>query len=86
MHSSAMWGQLDTLKTLVELNADLQATNFLGEKAVDVARRYCKPDCEEYLAWAGENKKQLGYLQLSNLDVNAHMILSLQMLNKICKH
>ncbi|XP_056600140.1 ankyrin repeat domain-containing protein 45 [Triplophysa dalaica] len=52
LHSSAMWGQLDTLKTLVELNADLQATNFLGEKAVDVARRYCKPDCEEYLAWA----------------------------------
>lgn len=52
-----MWGQLDTLKTLVELNADFQATNFRGEKAVDVARRYDKLDCAEYLAWAGEKGK-----------------------------
>lgn len=52
-----MWGQLDTLKTLVELNADFQAVNFRGEKAVDVARRYDKLDCAEYLAWAGEKVK-----------------------------
>lgn len=57
LHCSAMWGQLDTLKTLVELNADFQATNFRGEKAVDVARRYDKLDCVEYLAWAGEKRK-----------------------------
>ncbi len=52
-----MWGQLDTLKTLVELNVDFQAVNFRGEKAVDVARRYDKLDCTEYLAWAGEKVK-----------------------------
>uniref|UniRef100_A0A671PSI7 Ankyrin repeat domain 45 n=1 Tax=Sinocyclocheilus anshuiensis TaxID=1608454 RepID=A0A671PSI7_9TELE len=46
LHDSAMWGQLDTLKTLVELNA------------VDVARRYKKLDCAEYLAWA-EAKQSL---------------------------
>ncbi|KAG1934766.1 ankyrin repeat domain-containing protein [Pimephales promelas] len=57
LHCSALWGQLDTLKTLVELNADFQATNFRGEKAVDVAGRYDKLDCAEYLAWAGEKVK-----------------------------
>uniref|UniRef100_A0A673J3S7 Ankyrin repeat domain 45 n=1 Tax=Sinocyclocheilus rhinocerous TaxID=307959 RepID=A0A673J3S7_9TELE len=51
LHDSAMWGQLDTLKTLVELNA------------VDVApaRRYKKLDCAEYLAWA-EAKQSLNAL------------------------
>ncbi|KTF88998.1 hypothetical protein cypCar_00005774 [Cyprinus carpio] len=58
LHYSAMWGQLDTLKTLVELNADFQAISFRGEKAVDVARRYDKLDCAEYLAWA-EAKQSL---------------------------
>lgn len=56
MHYSAMWGQLDTLKTLVELKADFQAISFRGEKAVDVARRYHKLDCAEYLAWAGRKE------------------------------
>ncbi len=65
LHFSAMWGQLDTLKTLVELNADFQAVNFRGEKAVDVARRYNKLDCAEYLAWAGE--KVIHFSTESNL-------------------
>ncbi|TRZ04235.1 hypothetical protein DNTS_029923 [Danionella cerebrum] len=52
LHFSAMWGHLDTLKVLVELNADVQVCNFRGEKAVDVARRYEKVDCAEYLAWS----------------------------------
>ncbi|XP_030629411.1 ankyrin repeat domain-containing protein 45 [Chanos chanos] len=51
LHCAAMWGQLDTLKTLVELNANLQAVNFRGERAADVAIRYSKLDCAEYLAW-----------------------------------
>lgn len=65
-----MWGQLDTLKTLVELNADFQANNFRGEKAVDVARRYDKLDCAEYLAWAGEKMKHFRiyiYIYLSQI-------------------
>ncbi|XP_073703966.1 ankyrin repeat domain-containing protein 45 [Garra rufa] len=60
LHYSAMWGQLDTLKTLVDLNADFQAINFRGEKAVDVARRYDKLDCAEYLAWAGPGGREGG--------------------------
>ncbi|KAK7159390.1 hypothetical protein R3I94_005652 [Phoxinus phoxinus] len=63
LHCSAMWGQLDTLKTLVELNADFQATNFRGEKAVDVARRYDKLDCAEYLAWAEAKQSLLALIQ-----------------------
>ncbi|XP_051736689.1 ankyrin repeat domain-containing protein 45 [Ctenopharyngodon idella] len=70
LHCSAMWGQLDTLKTLVELNADFQATNFRGEKAVDVARRYDKLDCAEYLAWA-EAKQSLQALIQEVRDILA---------------
>uniref|UniRef100_A0A672NL37 Ankyrin repeat domain-containing protein 45-like n=2 Tax=Sinocyclocheilus grahami TaxID=75366 RepID=A0A672NL37_SINGR len=70
LHYSAMWGQLDTLKTLVELNADFQAVNFRGEKAVDVARRYDKLDCAEYLAWA-EAKQSLQALIQDVRDIIA---------------
>ncbi|XP_067309084.1 ankyrin repeat domain-containing protein 45 isoform X1 [Pseudorasbora parva] len=70
LHCSAIWGHLDTLKTLVELNADFQATNFRGEKAVDVARRYDKLDCAEYLAWA-EAKQRLRALIQEVRDIIA---------------
>ncbi|XP_048019593.1 ankyrin repeat domain-containing protein 45 isoform X2 [Megalobrama amblycephala] len=70
LHCSAMWGQLDTLKTLVELNADFQAINFRGEKAVDVARHYDKLDCAEYLAWA-EAKESLQALIQEVRDIIA---------------
>ncbi|CAM4590801.1 unnamed protein product [Leuciscus chuanchicus] len=70
LHCSAMWGQLETLKTLVELNADFQATNFRGEKAVDVARRYDKLDCAEHLAWA-EAKQSLQALIQEVRDIIA---------------
>ncbi|XP_056092428.1 ankyrin repeat domain-containing protein 45 [Rhinichthys klamathensis goyatoka] len=70
LHCSGMWGQLDTLKTLVELNADFQATNFRGEKAVDVARRYDKLDCAEFLAWA-EAKQSLQALIQEVRDIIA---------------
>ncbi|XP_056323265.1 ankyrin repeat domain-containing protein 45 [Danio aesculapii] len=63
LHCSAMWGQLDTLETLVELNADFQAINFRGEKAVDVARRYDKLDCAEYLAWAEAKQNLQAFIQ-----------------------
>ncbi|XP_066536426.1 ankyrin repeat domain-containing protein 45 [Hoplias malabaricus] len=52
LHFAAMWGQLDTLKTLLDLGADLQAANFRGERAVDVALRYQQSDCAEFLQWA----------------------------------
>ncbi|XP_076829702.1 ankyrin repeat domain-containing protein 45 [Brachyhypopomus gauderio] len=52
LHHGAMWGQLDTVRTLLDLGADLHAVTFCGERAVDVARRYCKWDCVDYLTWA----------------------------------
>lgn len=54
LHYAALWGQLDTLVTLVELGADIEARNFRGERAKEVASRYSKTDCIDYLSWAGE--------------------------------
>ncbi|KAH0618239.1 hypothetical protein JD844_017254, partial [Phrynosoma platyrhinos] len=58
LHCSAAWGQLETLKTLVELEADIYATTFRGEKARDIACRYEKTECVEFLDWA-EAKQNL---------------------------
>ncbi|XP_042319871.1 ankyrin repeat domain-containing protein 45 isoform X2 [Sceloporus undulatus] len=52
------WGQLETLKTLIELEADIYATTFRGEKARDIACRYEKKECVEFLDWA-EAKQNL---------------------------
>ncbi|XP_067388633.1 ankyrin repeat domain-containing protein 45 [Emydura macquarii macquarii] len=52
LHCAAAWGHLDTLKTLVELEADILATTYQGEKARDIAYRYAQTDCVEFLEWA----------------------------------
>ncbi|XP_043347015.1 ankyrin repeat domain-containing protein 45 isoform X1 [Dermochelys coriacea] len=52
LHCAAAWGQLETLKTLVELDADILAMTFRGEKARDIADRYAQRDCVEFLDWA----------------------------------
>ncbi|XP_030062384.1 ankyrin repeat domain-containing protein 45 [Microcaecilia unicolor] len=52
IHYAAAWGQLDALRTLVELGADIHAVNFLDEIARDIAFRYAKHDCVEFLDWA----------------------------------
>ncbi|XP_025035380.1 ankyrin repeat domain-containing protein 45 isoform X2 [Pelodiscus sinensis] len=52
LHCAAAWGQLETLKTLVELEADILATTFRGEKARDIAHRYAQTDCADFLDWA----------------------------------
>ncbi|XP_069497287.1 ankyrin repeat domain-containing protein 45 isoform X2 [Ambystoma mexicanum] len=49
IHCAAAWAQLDTLKTLVEQGSDIVGMNFRGEKARDVALRYGKMDCVEFL-------------------------------------
>ncbi|XP_015211335.2 ankyrin repeat domain-containing protein 45 [Lepisosteus oculatus] len=58
LHCAALWGHLETVKTLVELGADIQSPNFRGEKAKDVACRYSKTECADYLTWA-EAKQDL---------------------------
>ncbi|KAJ8274544.1 hypothetical protein COCON_G00091690 [Conger conger] len=52
LHYAALWGHLDTVKTLVELGANLHAQNFRGERANEVACRYSKTACADYLSWA----------------------------------
>ncbi|XP_038651062.1 ankyrin repeat domain-containing protein 45 isoform X1 [Scyliorhinus canicula] len=52
LHCAAAWGKLESLKTLVDLGANVQETNFRGEKARDIANRYSKSDCIEFLDWA----------------------------------
>ncbi|XP_067846901.1 ankyrin repeat domain-containing protein 45 [Heptranchias perlo] len=52
LHCGAAWGKLDSLKTLVELGASVQESSFRNEKARDIANRYSKTDCTEFLDWA----------------------------------
>jgi hypothetical protein len=42
------------LKALVELDVDIEALNFRGEKARDVAARYSQVECVNFLDWAGK--------------------------------
>ncbi|XP_012658044.1 ankyrin repeat domain-containing protein 45 [Otolemur garnettii] len=52
LHCAAAWGRLETLKTLVELDVDIEALNFREERARDVAARYSQTECVEFLDWA----------------------------------
>lgn len=53
LHCAAAWGQLNTLKSLVELEADIYAITFRGENAREIANRYKQTECAEFLDWAG---------------------------------
>ncbi|KAL7984742.1 hypothetical protein Chor_003312, partial [Crotalus horridus] len=52
LHCAAAWGQLNTLKTLIELEADIYATTFRDENAREIANRYKQTECVEFLDWA----------------------------------
>lgn len=52
LHCAAAWGQLDVLKALVELGGDILLLNFRAEKARDIATRYNKTECADFLRWA----------------------------------
>ncbi|XP_046872471.1 uncharacterized protein LOC124464708 isoform X4 [Hypomesus transpacificus] len=62
LHCSTLWGQLETVKTLVALGANMQLRNFRGERATDVASRYLKTDCAEYLNWAEAKQDLVSYI------------------------
>lgn len=53
LHCAAAWGRLETLKVLVELDADIEARNYWEESARDVAARYSQAECVEFLERAG---------------------------------
>ena len=53
LHLSASWGHVDTLKALVEAGANPALKNCHEECAYDVALRYGRTQCAEYLEAAG---------------------------------
>lgn len=69
LHCAAAWGRLETLKVLVELDVDIEALNFRGERARDVAARYSQSECVEFLDWAGEDTP--GVRRLSDSSVRS---------------
>ncbi|XP_044530822.1 ankyrin repeat domain-containing protein 45 [Gracilinanus agilis] len=71
LHSAAAWGRLDTLKVLVDLEVDLDVLNFLNETARDIALRYSKMECVDYLDFAAAQlalKKAIAKVQGMLLD------------------
>ncbi|CAH2311847.1 ankyrin repeat domain-containing 45 isoform X1 [Pelobates cultripes] len=64
LHCSAAWGQLEVLKALVDLGSDIMAVNFLGEKACDIASRYNKTECSDFLTWAEAKLSLKAYILL----------------------
>ncbi|XP_074078149.1 ankyrin repeat domain-containing protein 45 isoform X2 [Macrotis lagotis] len=71
LHCAAAWGQLETLKTLVDLEVDMEALNFRNETARDVALRYSQMECVDYLDFAGAHlalKKSIAKIQTIMAD------------------
>ncbi|KAG8555815.1 hypothetical protein GDO81_017823 [Engystomops pustulosus] len=52
LHSAAAWGQVDVIKALVDLGGDILLLNFRGEKPCEIATRYNKTECADFLKWA----------------------------------
>lgn len=59
LHCAAAWGRLETLKALVELDADIEAQNYWQETPRDVADRYSQTECMEFLDWAGKAARKI---------------------------
>ncbi|XP_069823724.1 ankyrin repeat domain-containing protein 45 isoform X1 [Dendropsophus ebraccatus] len=64
LHCAAAWGQVDVLKALVESGGDILLQNFRGEKACDIATRYNKTECAEFLKWAEAKLALKSYISL----------------------
>uniref|UniRef100_A0A4X2KDE2 Ankyrin repeat domain 45 n=1 Tax=Vombatus ursinus TaxID=29139 RepID=A0A4X2KDE2_VOMUR len=66
LHCAAAWGQVETLKALVDLEVDTEALNFRNETAQDVALRYSQTECVDYLELAAARlalKKSIAKIQ-----------------------
>jgi ankyrin repeat protein len=53
-HFAAAWGQVESLRALIENGANVQLKNSYNETARDIAQRYSKYSCIEYIDWSGE--------------------------------
>ncbi|XP_053325457.1 ankyrin repeat domain-containing protein 45 isoform X2 [Spea bombifrons] len=92
LHCAAAWGQLEVLKTLVELGTDITAVNFQGEKACQVASRYNKTECIDFLNWDEAKhalKTYISFIQQTMADPERVHVKLLKdekvQVNKACK-
>ncbi|XP_068095982.1 ankyrin repeat domain-containing protein 45 [Hyperolius riggenbachi] len=70
LHCAAAWGQLEVIKTLVDLGGDILLLNFRGEKACDIAARYNKSDCVQFLQWAEARSSLKAYITFMQQTVS----------------
>ncbi|XP_056379249.1 ankyrin repeat domain-containing protein 45 isoform X2 [Hyla sarda] len=71
LHCAAAWSQVDVLKALVDLEGDIFLHNFCGEKASDIATRYDKTECADFLKWAEAKfalKSYISFIQQTIAD------------------
>ena len=54
LHLCVAWGYLECAEVLVSLGADPQLKTRHGESAIDLALRYNRTDCANYLNCVGE--------------------------------
>jgi len=53
LHHAANWGKIESLKVLVDIGADLQLKTIRQEeRARELAERYKKTECVDFLDWA----------------------------------
>lgn len=60
LHLSAAWGHLETLRALVEAGANPALKNCHEECAYDIAVRYGRMQCADYLEAAGVWSTSMG--------------------------
>jgi len=52
LHYAAAWGRLKVLKIHIEHGGNVQHKNVHGERPIETAERYAKPECVAFLEWA----------------------------------
>ena len=56
LHLCVAWGQMECAEVLVSLGADPQLQTVHGESTIDLAARYNRTECANYLNCVGESK------------------------------
>jgi len=62
VHFAACWGQLECLKVLVQGGAIMDKCTMHGETCRDIAVRYNKSHCVEYIDWAAAKAQLIAYV------------------------
>lgn len=62
VHFAACWGQLECLKVLVQGGAAMDRCTMHGETPRDIAVRYNKTSCIDYIDWAAAKAQLIAYV------------------------